>query len=62
MFERLRMAMLRPKCPNCGHRPMKSEKRTGPIPCGRDPMYVFKCPKCGQIVDLPGGQLMKLCT
>ena len=47
------------KCPKCGHRPLKRQRRTGPIVSGRDPFFVWFCPKCGQAVDCPIQVLIK---
>lgn len=61
MLDFLRNMGLRPRCPECGHRPLKRVRREGPVPCGRNLEYVYKCPKCGATVDLPPHLMMRLC-
>ena len=61
MLDFLKSLVLRPRCPKCGHSPLERQRRTGPIPAGRDPCHVYACPKCGAVVDLPAHLLMKLC-
>lgn len=61
MFEYIRALLIRPRCPKCGYRSMKPEKRTPPFPTGREPGgYKYVCPKCGAVVDLPPHILWRL--
>ena len=61
MFEFVKTLFLNPRCPKCGHRPLKRQRRTGPVPAGRDPLHVWGCPKCGEKFDLPLHLFMRMC-
>lgn len=60
MFDFLKSLAFHPRCPKCGQRSLKRQRRVGPVPAGHDPLHVYVCSKCGMVVDVPPHILMQL--
>jgi len=61
MLEYVKAWLMRPDCPQCGHRAMKPVKRTPPFVAGRERGgYKYVCAKCGAVVDLPMHILIRM--